>query len=151
MKYTAPILVLGLTLATGACGSDNAMGGSIGESFALDFDEVRIRKQNDALIVEYVRFIGSGENKNAKIVADLEGLDQSRRIKLRGEDFLDRFGIDRVVASRERFPDVMAGKMSISGGFDTSKTLGGSWDCVFVNGRTLHGSFRGDVVVVPTD
>ena len=140
-----------IVLAT-ACGDGNSLEGSISDSFSLDFDRVRIRKQAPELLIEYLKKHDGGTDKVCKVVVNTEGMSLGGNTNIRGPTFLDRVTVTRVAATGGDFPDVDSGSMH----FDTYEfrdggDMKGRFDVLFVNGRTLNGDFEGKVDTVPTD
>jgi hypothetical protein len=57
-RHRAPFHVafaLGMLMAVGACGGSEALGGSVGEHYDLEFETVRARLYPTELSIEYVR------------------------------------------------------------------------------------------------
>lgn len=156
MRWLGQIRWLVATAVVG-CGGGNALHGSIGESYDLDFDVVRIRGQNEALIIEFVKLVPGGENKALKIVVEGRLLveENGARVMMASGLAIDRdlffraVTISRVSTTGAEFPAVEDGRM-----FFTSLELyatgrvEGNFDIVFENGRTMSGSFMGVLEVV---
>ncbi len=139
------------------CGGGNELSGSIGESFELDFDLVRVRKQNETLIIEYIKLVSGGENKALKLVVEgndlltVDGslIDMTSGLAIDDELFAKAVSIDRVASTGADFPDIEDGRMYFSAlEFQAAGRVEGDFDIVFDNGRTLAGSFMGELTVV---
>mgnify|MGYP006270848541 CR=1 FL=1 len=144
---TALLLALGLA---GGCGTNpNTLDGSIGESFALGFDRVRIRKQSNTLLIEYLNGVASGFEKPCKIVLDIEDLTLGDDAVVDGEAFLQRVTIDRITATGGPFPDLERGSVEFREvALDAGGRVDGEFEAIFVNGRTISGKFDGNVELV---
>lgn len=137
------LAALGLT----ACGGrENELSGSISESFSLDFDSVRIRKQNTTLLIEYLKKLGGSTAKVCKVVVDAESLPLKDNARISGDLFLERVSIQREAQTASDFPDVQGGKIKFDKiSFKDGGECEGEFDAVFVNGRTIIGSFVGKI------
>jgi hypothetical protein len=136
----------------GACGPGNSLGGSASESYDLTFDDVRIRKQGDHVIVEYLQSLEVGANKACKVVADLKGLRVKGGLSMRREEFLGRVTVSRVAATGGDFPESKSGSIRFGAlRFRDGGSVDGRFDAVFVTGRTLHGEFAGHFDEVPLE
>jgi hypothetical protein len=139
------------TLST-ACGPANELGGSIGESFALDFDKVRIRKQDTALLIEYLKFVGAATSKVCKVVIETDGLGLKADKEIKGEKFLTHVFIQREAQTGYEFPDLAKGSIQFGDyGFKDGATVNGEFYAKFVNGRGIEGRFDGKVQEVSTE
>ena len=70
-SWLIPVCTVLAMASVTACGEDdNLLEGSISEQFSLDFDRVRIRKQDFDLIIEYLKDITGGTDKVCKVVVD---------------------------------------------------------------------------------
>ncbi len=144
-------LALLVLTALAACGGGNSLEGSIEESFALDFDRVRIRKQDQALLVEYLHDVAKGTEKVCQVVVDTSGLELGDDTTIEGSVFHNRVEVNRV-ASGGDFPEVEDGELHFDTyQFEDGGEMQGDFDVVFVGGRTLHGEFEGEVEEVNLD
>lgn len=141
-------------LILAACGPGNTVEGSIGEVFDLDFDYSRIRKQDQVLVVEYIKNIAGGENKVLKIVleghrlvAQPGGLTPlTDNLVVEDEMFQQAVTLSRVTPTGSDFPPVAEGvlafaKLNFVGGGEVSGQLA----VAFENGRTLSATFSGKI------
>lgn len=149
MKPTRTLLTLCLAWSA-ACGSGgNSLEGSIGESYPLVFDRVEIRKQDDFLLIEYVKDLAGGTNKVCKIVVDTRDLDIDDDSTLRGDLFLRVVQVTRVAAQGGDFPVVQNGKIHFDRfEFRSGGHIQGDFEVVFETERTLSGSFEDHAVEV---
>jgi hypothetical protein len=156
MRFRLPgALAVALTLA--ACGGiGNSLSGSIGESYSLSFDYAQIRKQDQVLIIEYLRNQAGGVIKVCKIVVDTDGLglDPGAILKCQGHDctlFLARVQVSRVASTGGDFPPLQSGQIQFQDfNFVDKGKVSGELDVLFTNGRTLHANFENHVELVPT-
>jgi hypothetical protein len=147
MRLAAMLAVAALA----ACGGGNELSGSIEESFSLEFDRVRIRKQDQALLIEYLREVSGGTEKVCQVVVDTDGLSLASDSTIKGGTFLSRVQVNRV-ASGGTFPPVDEGQIDFDTyEFEDGGEMQGEFDVVFDGGRTLHGGFEGDVKEVELD
>lgn len=149
MRALATVLSAGVLLA--ACGDGNSLEGSISESFSLEFDKVRIRKQNLALVVEYLHDIPGGTEKTCQVVLDTDGLNVGDNSTVKGSIFKERVQINRVGSGGD-FPPIQEGQIY----FDTFRfkdkgKVKGEFDAVLEGGRTLRGDFEGKVEEIVLD
>ncbi len=142
-----PALVLALTLA-GAC-KGNDLGGSIGDSYALEFDDVQVRKVADDVLVEYLKLARRGAEKPCKLVVDASGLQLRGGLDFPRGGFAQRVLVQRVALEGGDFPAVDHGELHFDeAGADAGDRMAGSFEVIFVTGRSLHGSFDRPLVVV---
>lgn len=145
---------LALGLISAACDPGNKLEGSINEVYDLDFDFIRVRKQSETLLIEYIKEITGGENKALKIV--LEGhalLDENQvpiplvgGLTVEGEDFHRTVTISRVTPTGSDFPPVENGILRFGRLiFEDGGEVHGSFDIAFENGRTMSGTFVGRI------
>jgi hypothetical protein len=145
-------------LALSACGGiGNSLSGSIGESYSLDFDLAQIRKQDQTLIIEYLRRqAAGGDIKVCKIVLDTDGLplDAGAIFNCPNHDcteFLKRLQVSRVASTGGDFPPLKSGQIQFQDyDFTNHGKISGELDVLFENGRTLHANFENHVIEVPT-
>ncbi len=142
-----------LLFALASCGGPgNSLEGSIGASFSLDFDRTRIRRQDLALIIEYLKDYSGGTTKVAKVVLDTENLPMRGGAVVKGDVFVDRVQVSRVATSGGDFPPLKSGSIRFEDWeFSDGGRVSGEFDVLFTNGRTLHGNFENTVEVVPAD
>ena len=140
-----------LVLLTAACGGPgNSLSGSIGESFSLDFDHADIRRQDLQLIIEYIK--DPNATKVCKVVVDTEHLPIDSGAVVKSTYFTQYVTVSRVATVGGDFPDVKSGEIHFeSYNFSSGGTVSGTFDVLFVNGRTLHGDFENKVQVVSTN
>ncbi|MEK7703596.1 MAG: hypothetical protein AAB426_01445 [Myxococcota bacterium] len=137
------IMLASLAMTAVACGGPaSSLEGSIGESYPLAFDRVEIRRQDDFLLIEYLKDIAGGTNKICKIVVDTRDLNIKGDSNIRGPLFLDVVQVTRVAAQGGDFPAVKSGKIH----FDTFQFranghIEGDFEVVFETDRTLSGNF----------
>ena len=135
-----------------ACSGGNSLSGSISESFDLSFDEVRIRKQDEVLLIEYIKLLHNGTAKPVKVV--LEGrllVDHAgQRIPLVDGLFVDNdhfakaVTVSRIVTTGANFPSIEYGEMGFGDlNFNSLGVVSGHFDVIFNGGRTLTGTFYG--------
>ena len=137
--------VLITTLA--ACGG-NSLAGSIDVVFDLEFDEVAIVKQNQALRVEYRRTVDGLQEVPCKLVIDIGPNDLGPGATIDRTWFNDRVTIERVTYPGQRFPAVRyrGGELRIdSYDRNVGGTVSGAFDAFLNDGRTLYGTFIGAV------
>ena len=154
------LLALGALTALAGCGSPHSLGGSIGEAYDLSYDYIQIRKVGTSLVVEYIQELGGGEDKVLKLTVEghlLRSPDGTRilldsGLKIEGDLFHQVVRIERVSGQGTReWPDVEVGKVHLGGMEFESDPVGsasGSFELLFVNGRTLSGTFAGRIEVV---
>ncbi len=142
---------LGLMLV--ACGDGNELGGSISDSYSLEFDEVEITKQGDDLVVEYLRNVSDPPDKVCKLVVeDTRLLDLSDNSNIKGDVFLRYVTLSRVTGSGGDFPSVKSGEVHIeTWEFEDGGEVDGEFSAIFDNGLTIDGEFDGEVKAVSLD
>lgn len=148
MVRTRMGLVLGLMLALGAvaCGSDNVLEGSISESISLNFDRVDILKQGQSLRIEYIREVSGGTNKAAMLILDTTGLSLTDDAVLKDDTFMAKVELQRLTSAGDEFPEISSGELRFfKFAFSEGDTVDGEFNVFFVNGRTLHGEFKGKI------
>jgi hypothetical protein len=99
-----------VSLLVGCGGEGNSLRGSIDQSFSLEFDEVRIRKQGTDLLIEYLKNVGPTPAKVCKIIIQTEnltGLKSNSRIE--GEQFIEYVSIQREAQTQGDFPALQSG------------------------------------------
>ncbi len=140
-------LVFGLALAAACKGND--LGGSIGDSYALDFDEVQVRKVADDILVEYLKLARRGAEKPCKLVVDASGVRLQGGLDFPRARFAERVLVQRVALEGGDFPAVDHGELHFDdAGGDAGDRMTGGFDVIFTTGRSLHGSFDRPLVVV---
>jgi hypothetical protein len=138
-----------MTLVAPGCGeSGNALWGSIGEVFDLEFDRVDIVMQGGALRIEYVEKGEPDDQWPCRIVVDTAIVTLGKGVRVQGDSFAAAVTVDRVTANGRSFPD-------ISGGFiefdryreEDGAHVVGTFTVRFVadeeGSRTLSGNFDG--------
>ncbi len=148
----AAVLIIGAALGLAGCGGPpNSLEGSIGESFPLDFDRVRVRKQDEHLLIEYLKDLGGTTHKMLKIVIDTDDLNLGDGTEITDEAFLEHVVIQRHAAEGGDFPEVKSGAIRFRElGFDAGDRVDGDFDALLVNGRTLNGNFDAELIIVDT-
>lgn len=141
-----------LALLGSACGAANSLEGSISESFSLLFDEVLIRKQDTALIVEYRKTSGSSPAKICKLVVETDGLDLKKGAKLKDEAFVAAVAVQREAQTGFDFPPVVGGDLELDRfQFRDGGHVSGEFFAQFDNGRNIKGRFDGNMTEISTD
>lgn len=149
-----PMHVLGFfaAWAIAGCGPVNELGGSIGQSYSLAFDEVQIRLQGGFLLIEYLNEVVGGTEKTCKIVVDTDGAHLGAGDALEGDAFRERVQISRVALTGGDFPKIERGRIGFE---ELSLRAGGpvtgEFEVVFAGDLGLHGKFAAAVTVVPVD
>jgi hypothetical protein len=147
------LALLGTCAAIMGCGGPgNSLSGSISESFSLDFDVVQVRKQDLALIIEYIKNVQGGTNKACKLVVDTSNLAITSNSNIKGDTFLKRVTVSRVAPTGGDFDKMKSGSMHFDDySFKDGGSMAGTFDAIFDNGRTIHGSFEGRVAETSTE
>jgi len=136
----------------GCGGGSNELSGSIGESFNLGFDRVSVRKQAEALIVEYQKDVSGVVHKVCKLVVDTHALALGSGTRLSGDVFASHVQLSRITASGGDFPAVKSGQIQFDAyDFKAKGQVDGGFSVVFDNGRTLQGNFSGQIEEVATN
>lgn len=153
MPLSRVLSALAVLTLVGCGGFENRLEGSISSSFSLDFDSVKVRKQDVSLIVEYIKQSGATTTKVAKMVLDTENLrGLGKDSKIDGQLFKDRIVVQREAPSGGDFPEVQSGELEFGDfEFRAGGKTSGSFNVGFVNGRTLYGEFSGEVEEVALD
>ncbi|MFC1609446.1 hypothetical protein ACFL6C_00675 [Myxococcota bacterium] len=129
-----------------ACGPAHGLGGSIGESLSLEFNEVRIRKQEGFLITEYLMVSSQGTEKICKIILDTVGLDTDDSLVVKGEAFLQRVDLQRATLGNDNFPPKRSGELRLD---DLDFRRGGRAEgdvlATFEDNQSLNAWFGGDI------
>lgn len=146
-------VVLALSMVAGCYNPPNSLEGSIDQSFSLEFDSVKIRKQDKDLLIEYIKELaGGGTNKVCKLIINTEDMPLADDTNITGETFLDRVRIKRVANTGGDFPPASGGEVRFdSYDFQAGGYIGGEFDAVFDNGHSLLGKFEGSVQIVNED
>ena len=147
------VLILTAFMAAGCGQAPNDLWGSIDESFPLAFDQVEIRKQNLALIIEYIKELHGGIDKVTKIVVNTGDADIPKLKELEDEYFAnDTVTVERVAATGGDFPPVVSGEIKFDKyNFEEDGKIDGSFTVQFDNGRNLLGNFDGRVKLTSTE
>lgn len=137
-----------LSAFANACGPDNTLEGSISEELPLQFDDVRIIAQPDAVRIEYIRTIGDLVFKVCRVSVDRDILVSGFNF-IADDEFLRHVSIDRAVNVNETFPRVDSGFLELQDvDLDLDSELSGEFGVLFTNGRTLGGQFRATPIAV---
>src|SRR5688572_1489068 len=125
-----------ILLLLAACGEANELGGSIDESFSLDFDEAETTKQGDDLVIEYLNNVSDPPEKVVKLVVeDTSELDLKQDSNIKGDVFMDYVTISRVAGSGGDFPPVESGQVHIGNWqFEDGGDVSGNFNALFDNG-----------------
>lgn len=145
VRWVLRCRVVALLLLGSACGY-NALDGSVDDTHALDFTRTRLLKQDQQLVVEYLRESREAIEKVCKLVADLQGLElpADQPVELRDADFLQRVGLQRATLVDNGFPDVESGWLRLEQiRFEHGGAARGQFEVVFVTRRDLEGWFDG--------
>ncbi|MFH1808738.1 MAG: hypothetical protein ABIJ09_08330 [Pseudomonadota bacterium] len=143
LTLLAPLLVC-------ACGY-NALDGSIDDTHALDFTRTRIVKQDQQLVVEYLRDSREAVEKVCKLVARLDGLElpADQMIELKDADFLQRVGLQRATLVDNGFPQIESGRLQLDQiVFEHGGTARGLFEVEFETHRSLDGWFDGVIAEI---
>lgn len=144
LKKRIPFFVTAALLVS-AC-PYNQLEGSIDGTLALDFTEVRIRKQDDDLLLEYLRESERGSEKVCKVVIDTAGLELPAEgaSEIVDEDFLSRVNLHRSTFDNDAFPPMVSGKIHFDElGFKDDGKARGNFEILFEASRSLRGWFDG--------
>jgi len=145
-------LMLLLTSLAGCSGLPNPLAnsleGTIGSSEDLNFDEVQVRRfATGEIEVRYVR----NKDGNSEVVAKVtvktptEGISYGREIELLSNDGV----ISRAVQDAEDFPELKSGSITIdAGGIKAGDATRGKFAAVFMNDKTIKGTFEADLTMV---
>lgn len=141
MRHLVRTLCFLLAVLATACGDPaNTLTGSISELLALEFDSVRIRKQGDTLLIEYLE---GEQSVICKVALDTSGLPLRDGAIINGDLFLQRVVIQRAAETSTEFPPVTGGQIKFERyQFQNGGTMDGEFDALFNNGRTLFGTFE---------
>ncbi|MBN2358549.1 MAG: hypothetical protein JXR83_03790 [Deltaproteobacteria bacterium] len=142
-------LILGLLLMglPAAC-QYNALEGSIDSELGLDFTGLQLRKQDDYLLIEYLRESQRGTEKVCKVVVQTRHLElpASGAFDLDGQRFLDHFELQRSTFVGDTFPAIDRGNLHFEAiEFRHAGYARGSFEVFFVNTRRLKGWFDGTI------
>lgn len=136
------VVVFAAACAT-ACAGPDSLTGSISESHDLGFDTVGLRlfTDQDAYELKYEKLLDSGDRDVvAKVVFDTpaDGLVLDRDIDLP----LNGGQVERITAANDPFPGLDTGRIVFSaGGVDDGELSTGEFSVLFVNGKSLEGTF----------
>lgn len=132
-----------LTLSALGCADADTLTGSIDQSHDLSFDTVGLRLFTDQNVYElkYEKALESGDNDVvAKVVFDAPagGIVLDSEVTL----VADEAQVERITAKNDPFPGLDEGKISFSaGGVDEGDVSTGEFSALFVNGKSLQGTF----------
>jgi hypothetical protein len=149
MRIVPFALVLTLLCSQACAEQNNKLFGSIGELYPLDFNEVRVRKQQTDLVLDYINEVDRTVEKPCRLVIETAELDIKPNVQIADELFTPSVHLSRVMVAGESFPDIQRGELE----FETYEFKGGGrvdgqFFINFVNGRDLYGTFGADVVEV---
>lgn len=144
----APLLAGSLLLVLcGACGSPNALDGSIGTVVSLDFNEVLLRKQEGSLVVQFQSRSGERAEILCKVVALVDPLPP--KSTLSGDLFRERVTLTRAMLDGSTFPEINRGTLELKRlAFKHGGSVDGRLDVVFLDGNTLNATFSGTLTEV---
>jgi hypothetical protein len=135
-----------LAMLAASCGDANELTGSISQQLPLDFDKVRIRKQQTDLLIEYVKGKGASQETVCRVVLDTDNLPLQNGAIIKDELFLQRVKLQRAAEGNAEFPDLTGGQLKFEiWEFRQGGTIKGEFSVVFVNGHTLFGTFEDKV------
>ena len=142
----APRLAALLLLVPASCGADNELTGSISQQLPIEFDSVRIRKQQLDLLVEYLKGSGKSQESVCRVVLDTDNLPLQNGAIIKDQLFLERVKLQRSAQGNAQFPDLNGGQLKFTTWeFSKGGLIKGEFSVVFVNGHTLFGSFEDKV------
>jgi len=140
-------LAVPLFLLTSAACPYSHLEGSIDSDLSLDFNQLRLRKQEANLLIEYLRETRDGSEKVCKVVVDTEGLElpAGGSFDLGEELFLDHVTLQRsTFEGDEQFPAMEKGSMPFEEiDFRDDGFVKGSFEILFEGSRSLKGWFEG--------
>ncbi len=142
------LILLAALLQTGAC-ANNSLEGSIADALSLHFDRVRITKQEEFLVTEYLRDSLRGTERVCRLSLDTQGLDLPNGGSYAVEDdlFLASVELQRTTFENDRFPDTEHGHLRFDSlRFRDGGSAEGEFLFVFADSNTLRGSFASDIV-----
>ncbi len=146
-------LIVGTVCCAVACGDPNNISGSIDEAYPMVFDQVKIRKQDNSLRIEYIRDVsGTSSKVLAIVVDDVERAELKRDAELSGDSFREYVTLYRVASTGGRLPPVEDGSLGTKRfKFQAGGRVKGRMEALFENGRTLEANFDGAVEEVSTE
>jgi hypothetical protein len=124
----------------------SALEGSIDSDLSLAFTSSQLRKQDDYLLIEYLRESKAGTEKVCKVVVETRDLDLpgSGPFDLAEQRFLDHVELQRSTFDGDTFPAIDRGTLHFESiEFRHGGYARGSFDIFFVNTRRLEGWFDG--------
>ncbi len=148
MSRCARLLLL-LALAPGAAACTEKVAklhGSIGELYPLDFNEVRLRKQETDLVIDYLREVDRTVEKPCRLVVETAELNLSPPVEVTGANFAASVHLGRVMVNGETFPAIDQGELELRAfDFRGGGKVDGEFFVMFAGGRDLYGTFSGEV------
>jgi len=142
MKVLATCALLGLV---SACGPGNSLGGSISQSYSLNFSTVLIEQQGTQLLIEYLENLSIGTDDVCKIVVDTSNLTIPPNSTMNDDTFLNRVTIQRVSNQGGDFPPVDRGQIHFDDfQFKAGGHISGNFQAVFHSGQDVNGDFNDD-------
>jgi hypothetical protein len=160
------VLMISVAVATG-CGtealSDSTLEGSIGSlGYTLDFDYLRITRSESELVLRYVweTVLDNHQavtNQPVRLAVSLANADlrESESIAMTAEIDLQHAVIaldeqSRQLVDEPDFPTIRNGTLVFEElGEQVGDPVAGTFDCMFVDGFTLLGDFRGELSTPP--
>jgi hypothetical protein len=138
-------LLILLLVPAAAC-SPNSLDGSIGDFLALDFDRVKLKKQDNFLVAEYIRDTLRGAEKVCKISVDTSSLDlpDGGSYQIEEDAFESNVEIQRTTFELDGFPEIDMGRLRFDYiDFKDGGSVDADFLVVFVDSHTLRGLFAG--------
>lgn len=125
-----------------ACGSSNALGGSMDTVFSLDFAKVEVTYRQKSLVVQYL----SGADVVCQVVINSQAAMLVPNATISGAPFVQTVTLYRAAASGGSFPDVQNGTL-VLGEYATTagSAVSGKFNATLADGHTLIGAFDGTV------
>lgn len=143
MRRSLPAIAV--VLLSGCGEPDVDLWGSIDETFSLEFDRHEIKKQETALLVEYIKELGGGaEEKPAKLVVNTANLLIEPNSELKADAFEEGIvTLERVAAVGGDYPPITGGTVFFEEyQFVDGGLVSGTFTILFENGRNLFGNFN---------
>jgi len=150
MRLAAALVSVAALFGLG-CAEPNTLSGSISQSHDLTFEEVQLRLLSGQAVYELQYLLpleGGGNDVIAKIVFN----QPEGGIKLGDELDLKTLNVkvERITAGNDPFPAGLEKAVATftEGGSDDGEATKGEFSSTFDNGKTLNGTFEGDLEVI---
>lgn len=135
-------LIVVLLLSLSACSEANKLHGSIGDILSLDFTRVEVRKQDQSLIIEYLRDERDQTEKVCKLTVDMRTLPTTGSFELTESGFKTGVELSRATFVPSSFPPIDSGILRITAiEFRNGGEVEGDFDVRFTDERSLLGKF----------